>query len=196
MEIGTCVAPSDTVMLTGVLTPPPAPKLLIVTVKFADPDVGSAVASDGLDEFSTLLALPPEIFITPEPPSGIHNACGATDNGRTGSTVPTAVLMSTVIKAPVASVMTRLPGFKQNDGSIMVTVNASPLLATVVPLSRICAGKVVLPTYGGVPPKTNTFTVPVPQLAVVAPVKLTEEGNTDNGVAAPFVLVMINVKSR
>lgn len=196
MEIGTCVPPSDTVILTGVPTPPPAPRLLIVTVKFPLPLVGNATASDGFDEFNTLLALPPEILTTPLPPSGMQSDWGATANGKIGSTVPTSVLMSMLTNAPVASVTIKFPGFKQKFGSIMLTVNASPLRATVVLLNRIWLGKVVLPTYGGNPPKTKIFTVPTPQLFFVAPVRVTDEGIVESGVDAPLVFVIMNVKSR
>ena len=46
------------------------------------------------------------------------------------------------------------------------------------------------------PPKTNTFTNPVPQVAVVAPLRLRVLGKIDSGTFAPFALRIVNAISR
>ncbi|MBL0124335.1 MAG: hypothetical protein IPP88_16955 [Betaproteobacteria bacterium] len=157
---------------------PPAPDALMVLVKFPVPLVGMAVAKPGVVELITLLELPPEILITPVPPSGMQSAEGATLNGSTGAAVPGVVVTSNVTKAPKESVTTTLPGDRQILGLNTCTENASPLLSTSGGVIVIELGKLVLALYGAIPPNTNKFTNPVPQAAVVGPPRLTFEGST------------------
>ena len=180
------VEPSFTVIVTTVPMAPPAPSALIAGVNAPVPVGGTTAASDGLLELITLLALPPETLTTPEPPSGMQSAFGATVNGSTGAAVPGVVVTSIETKAPSASLNTTLPGARQKFGLNTCTENASPLLVTVGGVIAIEPGNVVSAVYGGLPPKTKTLTRPVPQAAVVAPPRLIEEGRIDSGTFAPF----------
>ena len=143
-EIVAALAPSFTVNVTNVPATPPAKSELIAVMKLPVPEVGVAVASKGLLELITLLALPPEMLTTPVPPSGTQSELGAAVRGRTGGAVPGVVVTSIVTKLPAASVITTLAGPRQILGLNTCTVNGSPLLVTIGGVIRMELGLVVL----------------------------------------------------
>ena len=137
------VAPSFTVKLTIVPTSPPAPIAPMVIVPSPATTVGVAVASDVLLEFITLFVLPPVILTTPDCPSPMQSAFGATARGRIGGVVPAVVVTFIETNAPAASLNTTFPGARQIFGLNTCTENASPLLVTLGGVTAIEPGNVV-----------------------------------------------------
>src|SRR5512146_2256470 len=108
---------------------------------------------------------------------------GTTWIGTTGVAEPASVVTVTVVRAPSESVMTTV-ALPQMDGLPAVTVKTPGCELLVVGVTLTNDVFELLAVYGGTPSKTCTVPLPVPQSAVVAPVKVNVLGNAVSVVPA------------